>query len=227
MSSTPRTGHPADEATWRALWEHETAALPTHRESRFWLAAGLLLPVWDRLPAENMRVRRLSTDDGDALIGRVLDAEQVRVVRASFGLDTAFAMTGAEAFEAVMGRGAALALANGWRLARRRIMGADRIEIEGPADTDTATLRRMGCTVEIVSWRARAFAPGAAGPRPHPRALAARRLKRRPRHPYRRPAALRRRRPLRYHAPRSRARGTCRRPDGRGTPPPAQGDRLQ
>jgi len=85
----------------------------------------------------------------------------VRVVRAGFGLDTAFAMTGAEAFEAVMGRGAALALANGWRLARRRIMGADRIEIEGPADTDTATLRRMGCTVEIVSWRARAFAPGA------------------------------------------------------------------
>ena len=152
---------PADEATWRGLWEHETAALPTHRESRFWLAAGLLLPVWDRLPAEAMRVRRLSTDDGDALIGRVLDAEQVRAVRASFGLDTAFAMTGAEAFEAVMGRGAALSLANGWRLARRRIMGADRIEIEGPADTDTATLRRLGCTVEIVSWRARAFAPGA------------------------------------------------------------------
>ena len=152
---------PADEATWRALWEHEVSELPTHRESRFWLAAGLLLPVWDRLPAENMRVRRLSTDDGDALIGRVLDAEQVRAVRGSFGLDTAFAMTGAEAFEAVMGRGSALALANGWRLARRRIMGADRIEIEGPADTDTATLRRMGCTVEIVSWRARAFAPGA------------------------------------------------------------------
>ena len=152
---------PADEAIWRALWEHETASLLTHRESRFWLAAGLLLPVWDRLPAENMRVRRLDTDDGDALIGCMLDAEQVRVVRASFGLDTAFAMTGAEAFEAVMGRGAALALANGWRLARRRIMGADRIEIEGPADTDTATLRRMGCTVEIVSWRARPFAPGA------------------------------------------------------------------
>ena len=71
----------ADEATWRTLWEHETAELPTHRESRFWLAAGLLLPIWDRLPFENMRVRRLSTDDGEALIGRVLDAEQVRAVR--------------------------------------------------------------------------------------------------------------------------------------------------
>ena len=151
----------ADEARWRAIWEHEIAELPTHRESRFWLAAGLLLPVWDRLPAENMRVRRLATDDGEALIGRVLDAEQVAAVRTSFGLDGALAMTGAEAFEAVMGRGSALALANGWRLARRRIMGADRVEIEGPADTDTAHLKRIGCTVEIVSWRARAFAPGA------------------------------------------------------------------
>ena len=150
-----------DEAHWRTLWEQEIAELPTHRESRFWLAAGLLLPVWDRLPAENMRVRRLATDTGETLIGRVLDAEQVAAVRTSFGLDGGLAMTGAEAFEAVMGRGSALALANGWRLARRRIMGADRIEIEGPADTDTALLKRIGCTVEIVSWRARAFAPGA------------------------------------------------------------------
>ena len=151
----------ADEAHWRMLWEHEIAELPSHRESRFWLAAGLLLPVWDRLPAENMRVRRLATDTGEALIGRVLDAEQVAAVRTAFGLDGALAMTGAEAFEAVMGRGSALALANGWRLARRRVMGADRVEIEGPADTDTALLKRIGCTVEIVSWRARAFAPGA------------------------------------------------------------------
>ena len=150
----------ADEAHWRMLWEQEIAELPTHRESRFWLAAGLLLPVWDRLPAENMRVRRLATDTGETLIGRVLDAEQVAAVRTAFGLDGALAMTGAEAFEAVMGRGSALALANGWRLARRRIMGADRVEIEGPADTDTALLKRIGCTVEIVSWRARAFAPG-------------------------------------------------------------------
>ena len=152
---------PADEAQWRMLWEHEIAELPSHRESRFWLAAGLLLPIWDRLPFENMRVRRLATDDGEALIGRVLDAEQVRAARASFGLHGGPAMTGEEAFEAVMGRGTALALANGWRLARRRIMGANRVEIEGPADTDVGVLRRIGCTVEIVSYRARAFAPAA------------------------------------------------------------------
>ena len=79
----------ADEARWRAIWEHEIAELPSHRESRFWLAAGLLLPVWDRLPAENMRVRRLATDTGESLIGRVLDAEQVAAVRTSPSASTA------------------------------------------------------------------------------------------------------------------------------------------
>ena len=151
-----------DEGHWRMLWNHEIGELPSHRESRFWLASGLLLPVWDHLPAENMRVRRLTSDDGAALIGRVLDAEQVRAVRAGFGLDGGPAMTGAEAFEAVMERGNALALANGWRLARRRLMGANRVEIEGPADTDMAALKRMGCATEIVSWRTRVFAPNAA-----------------------------------------------------------------
>ena len=151
----------ADGAQWRRVWDAEIAGLPSHRDSRFWLATGLLLPVWDRLPAENMRVRRLTSDDGIALIGRVLDAEQVRAVRQGFGLDGGPAMTGKEAFEAVMGRGNALSLANGWRLARRRLMGADRVEIEGPADTDMDALKRMGCTVEIVSFRARIFIPNA------------------------------------------------------------------
>ena len=151
----------APEADWRRVWDAEAAALPSHRESRFWLATGLLLPVWDRLPEENMRVRRLATDDGAALIGRVLDAEQVRAARQAFGLGGGFGMTGAEAFEAVLSRGAAIPLANGWRIARRRLMGADRVEIEGPADTGLAALKRLGCKVEIVSYRARAFAPDA------------------------------------------------------------------
>ena len=152
----------ADEQRWRAFWEAEIAGLPSHRESRFWLVAGLLLPIWDRLPDESMRVRRLVTDQGEHLIGRVLGPAEATDFRAAFGLDGGPGLTAAEVHDEIMVRGRALPLANGWRLSRRRLMGADRIEIEGPVDRDTAALKRMGCMAEIVSWRTRLFAPDRA-----------------------------------------------------------------
>ena len=72
------------------------------------------------------------------------------------------ALTAEEVYEAVLDRGAAFPLANGWCLARRRAMGADRIEVEGPADTDLSALKRLGCTTEIVSWRTRVLVPRTA-----------------------------------------------------------------
>ena len=151
-----------DENRWRALWDAEIAGLPAHRESRFWLVAGLLLPIWDRLPDESMRVRRLVADDGEHLIGRVLGPAEVSEFRAALGLDGGPGLTAAEVHDEIMARGASFPLANGWKLARRRLMGANRIEIEGPVDGDTDVLKRMGCIAEIVSWRTRLFAPDRA-----------------------------------------------------------------
>ena len=150
------------EPEWRALWEAETAALPSHTESRFWLVAGLLLPLWDRLPDRSMRVRRLVTDAGEALIGRVFGAAEAAGLRDAFGLGGGLALTPAEMHEALTAKGTAFTLANGWRLTRRRAMGELRIELEGPADGDLAAVKRLGCTTEIVSWRTRVFVPGEA-----------------------------------------------------------------
>ena len=152
----------AGEPEWRALWEAETAALPSHTESRFWLVAGLLLPLWDRLPDRSMRVRRLVTDAGEALIGRVFGAAEAAGLRDAFGLEGGLALTPSEMHEALVTKGTAFTLGNGWRLARRRAMGGLRIELEGPADGDLAQVKRLGCTTEIVSWRTRVFVPGEA-----------------------------------------------------------------
>ena len=153
---------PAVEDRWRALWDAEIAGLPSHRESRFWLVAGLLLPIWDRLPDESMRVRRLLADDGEHLIGRVLGPAEVSQFRTALGLDGGLCLTAAEVHDEIMKRGASFHLSNGWKLARRRLMGAFRIEIQGPADGDTDALKRMGCVAEIVTWRTRLFAPDRA-----------------------------------------------------------------
>ena len=153
--------HEAAPGDWRARWEGELKTLPTHTESRLWLVSGLLLPLWDRLPAESVRVRTLATDAGERLIGRTLGAGQARALRLALGLGGGAAPTAEEVCEALLDRGAAFPLANGWRLARRRAMGSMRIEVEGPADTDLPALKRLGCATEIVSWRTRVFVPGA------------------------------------------------------------------
>ena len=148
-----------NQARWHLLWDAEIAELPSPGVSplpaRLRPAAAGLGPAADREHAGT----RLTSDDEVSLIGCVPGAEQVCAVRAGFGLDGGPSITGAKAFEVVMERGHVLALANGWRL-----MGGNRVEIEGPADTDLPDLpglRRLGCTVEIVSWRTRVFVPNA------------------------------------------------------------------
>ena len=64
------------------LWEAECARVPEFSESAFHVITGLLLPIWDRLPAENMRVYRFETDDGERVIGRLVTPEALdRVYR--------------------------------------------------------------------------------------------------------------------------------------------------
>ena len=149
-----------DEAHWRALWDAEAAGLPAHTESRMRLVTGLLLPLWDRLPPENMRVRRLTADDGQALIGRTVTAEQAVAFRAACGLGGGLGMTPDELDAAIIVRGESFPLVNGWKLARRSISYIDRIEVEGPTDADLPALKRLGCVTEVLAWKTRTFVPG-------------------------------------------------------------------
>ena len=149
----------ANEATWRTLWETEIAVLPSHKDSRFWLVTGLLLPIWDRLPDKHMRVHRLVTDDGERMIGRVLSAAEAKDFRAALGLAGGPGLTPAELHEEIITCGTSFPLTNGWRLARRRLAGTQRIEVEGPADGQIQALRQLGCITEIISYRTRVFVP--------------------------------------------------------------------
>ena len=107
------TWREADEEQWRALWEAEIGGLPSHTESRFWLVTGLLLPIWDRVPDRNMRVRRLTADSGEHMIGRVLGPAEAVEFRNALGLAGGPGLTPAELFGEIMDRGAAFPLATG------------------------------------------------------------------------------------------------------------------
>jgi hypothetical protein len=49
----------ANEATFAAAWTAELNEVPAFADSTIHMVAGLLLPIWKRLPNESTRVYRL------------------------------------------------------------------------------------------------------------------------------------------------------------------------
>ena len=78
---------PGHARRFAPLWEAECARVPEFSESAFHIITGLLLPIWDRLPAENMRVYRFETDDGERVIGRLVTPEALDRVYQGLGID--------------------------------------------------------------------------------------------------------------------------------------------
>jgi len=131
------------------------AQVPEFSESTLHIVAGLLLPIWKRLPNESTRVYRLQTDDGERVIGRKVSPAWAANATAT-GVPS---LTPEAAFSALMGGLTVLDLAEGLQLHRVRVMSALRIELSGFTDTVRDRLRAYGLFGEIISWKLRMFVP--------------------------------------------------------------------
>ncbi len=148
-----------------AAWEAELAALPEFDERTLYVVTGLLLPIWDRLPGIDMRVFRLVTDDGERIVGRVVDPHDLHVTRERLNLGAGPAMDPAEAYAAVHGGRTSLQLSGGLQVKRVRVMGEHRIEVMGASESARAGLKSIGLFSEVISFRTRLFIPvGERGP---------------------------------------------------------------
>jgi protein strawberry notch len=145
----------ADRQRFSAAWLTELADIPDFSESTIHIVAGLLLPIWKRLPNESTRVYRLQTDAGERVIGRMVSAAWVASVLAG----DAPKLASDAAFVALTEGRTVLELAEGLQLRRVRVMGAYRIELSGFDDTMRDRLRTYGLFTEIISWKLRMFVP--------------------------------------------------------------------
>ena len=146
----------ADVAGFDAAWSEAVAALPSHEREEIAMVGGLLLPIWKLLPTEAPLVRRVATDCGQMLLGRVVRPDQLERLGAALvdpGDDPA------EIARAVMIAGRTIALTQDARLKRRKIAGAWRCEIEDAPRSLIPALRAAGCFVEIIAHTPRVFAP--------------------------------------------------------------------
>ena len=108
-----------------------------------------------------MRVYRFETDDGERVIGRLVTPEALDRLYQGLGAADARAVSPAEAWTAVLERGAVLDLAGGLQLRRSLVMGDYRVELTGFTDGAVDQLKAIGLISEIISWRLRLFVPTA------------------------------------------------------------------
>ncbi|SDX52393.1 C-terminal domain on Strawberry notch homologue [Paracoccus sanguinis] len=151
----------ADRGAFAAAWWAELNDVPEFSDSTIHIVAGLLLPIWKRLPNESTRVYRLQTDAGERIIGRrVSPAWAADAVTMG-----ATSLTPEQAFTALMEGTTILDLADGLQLRRARVMSAQRLELTGFTEAMRDRLRAYGLFSEIISWKLRFFVPvDAAGP---------------------------------------------------------------
>ena len=152
---------PAARDRFAPRWEAECAQVPEFAESEFHIITGLLLPIWDRLPAENMRVYRFETDDRERVIGRLVTPEALARVYEGLGVNGAPTLSATDAWRAVYERGATLDLAGGLQVRRCAVMSAWRVELAGFSDGAVGQLKALGLVSEIIAWRLRLFVPTA------------------------------------------------------------------
>jgi len=135
----------ADRERFAAAW---VAEVPEFTKSTIHVEAGLLLPVWMRLPNESTQVYRLQTTGGERIIGCKVSAARMANFPAA---DAAFA--------ALMEGRSVLELAEGLQLRRVQVMSVYRIELSGFNDTMRDCLRIYGLCGEIISWKPGTFVP--------------------------------------------------------------------
>jgi len=156
LATMPQTHwQEASRDTFARAWEAEVADVPQFTDSEIHIVAGLLLPIWKRLPNESTRLYRLQTDTGERIIGRKVTPAWVASV-AQAGVS---GLTPNAAFAALMDGRTILDLAERLQIRRARVMGTNRIELTGFTDAMRDRLRAYGLFHEIISWKLRMFVP--------------------------------------------------------------------
>src|SRR3546814_19527487 len=103
------------------------------------VATGLLLPVWHRLPQDDVRVWRIDDGQGISIIGRLIPPAAMAELQSAFGLDGTVELTASELGAAAQkGQGVAIPGMGGAPLATAPGKGPT------PLETRNSSGRRAG-----------------------------------------------------------------------------------
>ncbi len=164
------TAEQLDESSWervdpvqfRRHWQDEVKeAVSSHKRERMHLATGLLLPVWDKLPSDFVRVSRISARDGTSLLGREVPLHCVPKLCQALGLENDQAFSAEHVVNAVLaaGRPIQIKAREALMLKRSLVNGTQRLELAGWSAARLDWYKAHGCFTEIIRYQTRLFVP--------------------------------------------------------------------
>jgi hypothetical protein len=159
-----------DESSWedigieafRKAWNAEVEEARTScKRERLYLATGLLLPVWDKLPADFVRVSRISASDGRALLGREVPVPCVPELCRVLGLEREQTLSAEDIVQSVLATGRAMEITAREQLLVKRslVNGVQRLELTGWSVARLDWYKAQGCFTEIIRYQTRLFVP--------------------------------------------------------------------
>jgi len=145
----------------REWWTYKHATMPPIETVETHIIGGAIIPLWQRLKTHEgarLRVVRVTTDEGQRIVGIQIPSDRVWLVLRSLGL-TRQLREPAQIFNGVLHEGEEITLAGNLKLRKGNIHGEAAIELHGADPYKFAQLRETGLINEQIAWKQRFFVP--------------------------------------------------------------------
>jgi predicted RNA methylase len=145
----------------REWWKQKHATVPPIETLETHIIGGAIIPLWQRFKTHEearLRVVRVTTDDGQRIVGIRIPPEQVGVVVRALG-STRDPRKPDEIFAGILDEGDEVELVSGLKLRRTFVHREAVIELCGADPYKFSELRNLGLINEQIDWKQRFFVP--------------------------------------------------------------------
>src|SRR5438128_709763 len=145
----------------RDWWIKKHASVPPIETHETHIIGGAIIPLWQRFKTHEearLRVVRVTTDDGQRIVGIRIPTEQVGPIVAALGA-TRDLREPEELFIGILDEGEEVTLVSGLKLCRKVVHREPVIELIGVDPNRFAEIRSLGLINEQIDWKQRFFVP--------------------------------------------------------------------